>query len=201
MHSRSAACVLGEARLISSPTTTLAKIAPGRNAKSRRSWLKTLTPVMSLGNRSGVNCTRRTEQSMDFAKALASMVLPTPGTSSISRCPSASRTVIAVSITSDLPSITVAMARRILLVTSVQFESGPIDSGIWHDLILHESFVWGADHVHSSSRSFLDLAPLHSIRHRWSVRTASAGFTLHLPVAALTWANRLLNSRLSLILR
>src|SRR6266545_4706340 len=32
---------------------------------------------------------RRTEQSIDRASALASLVLPTPGTSSISRCPSA----------------------------------------------------------------------------------------------------------------
>ena len=85
MHSSSADWVLGEARLISSPTTTLAKMAPGRNSKSRRSWLKTLTPVMSLGSRSGVNWIRRTEQSIDRAKALASIVLPTPGTSSMSR--------------------------------------------------------------------------------------------------------------------
>src|SRR5512132_2100668 len=96
MDSRSADCVLGEARLISSPTTTLAKIAPGRTSKSRTSWLNTLTPVMSLGSRSGVNCTRRTEQSIERARVLASMVLPTPGTSSSRRCPSASSTVMAV---------------------------------------------------------------------------------------------------------
>ena len=35
MHSRSADWVLGEARLISSPSTTLAKTAPGLNSKSR----------------------------------------------------------------------------------------------------------------------------------------------------------------------
>ena len=34
---------------------------------------------MSLGSRSGVNWTRRTEQSIDRASALASIVLPTPG--------------------------------------------------------------------------------------------------------------------------
>ena len=50
---------------------------------------------MSLGSRSGVNWMRRTEQSTDRASALASIVLPTPGTSSISRWPSASSTVIA----------------------------------------------------------------------------------------------------------
>ena len=54
----------------------LAKIGPGLNSNSRSSWLNALTPVMSLGSRSGVNWTRRTEQSMDLAKALASCVLP-----------------------------------------------------------------------------------------------------------------------------
>ena len=39
MHSSSADWVFGEARLISSPTTMLAKIAPGLNSNSRRSWL------------------------------------------------------------------------------------------------------------------------------------------------------------------
>ena len=35
MHSSRADCVLGEARLISSPSTMLANTAPGRNSKSR----------------------------------------------------------------------------------------------------------------------------------------------------------------------
>ena len=61
---------------------------------------------MSLGSRSGVNCTRRTVQSMDRASVLASRVLPTPGTSSTRRCPSASSTVIAVRTTDCFPSIT-----------------------------------------------------------------------------------------------
>ena len=39
IDSSSALWVFGEARLISSPTTTLAKTAPGRNSKSRTSWL------------------------------------------------------------------------------------------------------------------------------------------------------------------
>lgn len=76
-----------------------------------------------VGQEVGENCTRRTEQSMDLARALAGMVLPTPGTSSISRCPSASRTVIAALMTSGLPSTTVAMARRILVVTLVTHSS------------------------------------------------------------------------------
>ena len=48
----------------------LAKIAPGRNSKSRCSWLKTLTPVTSVGSRSGVNCSRRNEQSIERAHRL-----------------------------------------------------------------------------------------------------------------------------------
>lgn len=106
MHSSSADWVLGEARLISSPTTMLAKIAPGRNSNVRVSWLNTLTPVMSLGSRSGVNWMRRMGLSIERASALASMVLPTPGMSSMSRCPSASSTVTAVRTTSLLPSMT-----------------------------------------------------------------------------------------------
>ena len=89
MHSSRADWVFGEARLISSPSTMFAKIAPGLNSKSRCSWLKTFTPVTSVGSRSGVNWMRRNEQSIDRAIALASIVLPTPGTSSISRWPSA----------------------------------------------------------------------------------------------------------------
>src|SRR5580692_5074200 len=47
---------------------------------------------------------------MDLASALASNVLPTPGTSSMSTCPSASSTVIASLIASGLPEITVSTA-------------------------------------------------------------------------------------------
>src|ERR1700733_8394858 len=110
MHSSSADWVLGEARLISSPSTMLAKIGPGLTSNSRSSWLKALTPVRSPGSRSGVNWTRRTEQSIERASALASSVLPTPGTSSIRMCPSASRTVIASRMASGLPEITVSTA-------------------------------------------------------------------------------------------
>ena len=85
MHSSNADWVLGEARLISSPTTMLANTPPGRNSNSRVFWLKTETPVTSDGSRSGVNWIRRTEESMLRARALLSIVLPTPGTSSIRR--------------------------------------------------------------------------------------------------------------------
>ena len=71
-----------------------------------RSWLKTFTPVTSVGSRSGVNWIRRNEQSIDRAIALASIVLPTPGTSSIRMCPSAIRAASASRISGCLPCTT-----------------------------------------------------------------------------------------------
>src|SRR5213596_1743340 len=91
MHSRSAACVFGDARLISSTRSRFAKTGPGRNSNSFDAWLKTLTPVTSEGSRSGVNWIRANDASSDRASAFASMVLPTPGKSSMIRCPSATR--------------------------------------------------------------------------------------------------------------
>ena len=117
MHSSNADCVLGLARLISSPTTTLANTPPGRNSNSRLSWLKIDTPVTSDGSRSGVNWMRRTEQSMVRARVLLSIVLPTPGTSSMRRWPSASSTTTASRATSGLPSMTFSMPARTWLVT------------------------------------------------------------------------------------
>ena len=57
--SSSADCVFGDARLISSASTTLANTAPGRNSKSLRVRSQTETPVTSDGSRSGVNWMRR----------------------------------------------------------------------------------------------------------------------------------------------
>src|SRR5436190_5224687 len=91
MHSSSAAWVFGEARLTSSTRSRLANTGPGRNSNSFVLWLKTLTPVTSDGSRSGVNWRRENEQSSERASALASIVLPTPGKSSMIRCPSARR--------------------------------------------------------------------------------------------------------------
>jgi hypothetical protein len=85
MHSRSADCVFGEARLISSTRRMFAKTGPGRNSNSFERWLKTLTPVTSEGRRSGVNCRRENAQSTDRAIALARLVFPTPGKSSMIR--------------------------------------------------------------------------------------------------------------------
>src|SRR5947209_6167309 len=91
MHSSNAACVFGDARLISSTSKRFAKTGPGRNSNSFERWLKTLTPVTSDGSRSGVNCMRENETSSERASAFASIVLPTPGKSSRIKCPSLTR--------------------------------------------------------------------------------------------------------------
>src|SRR5215510_12909319 len=91
MASSSAACVFGEARLISSTSSRFANTGPGRNSNSFVFWLKTFTPVTSEGSRSGVNCRREKEQSIERASAFASIVFPTPGKSSMIRWPSATR--------------------------------------------------------------------------------------------------------------
>ena len=53
--SSSAACVLGGVRLISSASTTLALIGPGRTLKVALCGLKTVVPTTSDGIKSGVN--------------------------------------------------------------------------------------------------------------------------------------------------
>ena len=84
--SRSAAWVFGVARLISSASSTWAKSGPGRNSKSLVRRFSTLVPVMSVGIRSGVNCTRWNDRSSMPASMRTKVVLPTPGTSSIRTC-------------------------------------------------------------------------------------------------------------------
>ncbi len=79
MHSSSPDCVLGEARLISSTSTTLANTGPGRNSNRFSRWLKTFVPMMSAGSRSAVHCTRAYSASIEAASARARAVLPTPG--------------------------------------------------------------------------------------------------------------------------
>src|SRR6059058_4246982 len=91
MHSSNAACVFGDARLISSTSRRLANTGPGLNSNSLERWLKTFTPVTSDGKRSGVNCMREKETSSERASAFASIVLPTPGKSSRIRWPSLTR--------------------------------------------------------------------------------------------------------------
>ncbi len=106
MASSSADCVFGDARLISSARSTLAKIPPGRNSNWSAERLQTETPVTSDGRRSGVNWMRLQVPPIDAAIALASDVLPTPGTSSMRRWPSARRHTSARCTCSRLPWMT-----------------------------------------------------------------------------------------------
>ena len=96
MTSSSADWVFGEARLISSASTMLANTGPGRNSNSLVAWLKIVTPVTSDGQQVGreLDAPPRAVDRL-AAIALASVVLPMPGTSSISRWPSANRQVSA----------------------------------------------------------------------------------------------------------
>ena len=61
------------------------KTGPGRNSNSFVFWLKTLTPVTSVGSRSGVNWSRENERWSERASDFASTVFPTPGKSSMIR--------------------------------------------------------------------------------------------------------------------
>src|SRR5947209_1292743 len=65
-----------------------------------------LTPVTSAGSRSGVNCSRSKAQPRERDSDLASMVLPTPGTSSISTWPRLSMAITHSSISASLPTST-----------------------------------------------------------------------------------------------
>ena len=85
MASSSADWVRGGVRLSSSRRTTWANTGPGRNSHVPVSGENTVTPVMSEGSRSGWPCTRDSWTPSAVASARASTVLPTPGTSSMSR--------------------------------------------------------------------------------------------------------------------
>ncbi len=61
---------------------------------------------MSVGSRSLVNCTREKRRPSETASAWASVVLPTPGRSSISRWPPASRQVTLCRIATSFPRMT-----------------------------------------------------------------------------------------------
>src|SRR5690349_16877142 len=63
---------------------------------------------MSDGNRSGVNCSLRKEQASDAASVLASIVLPTPGTSSIRTCPSHSSATMSSLVACRFPTTTLS---------------------------------------------------------------------------------------------
>ena len=77
--SRSAACVFGGARLISSARRRLAKIGPGRNVNSLARWSKIDEPVTSEGIRSGVNWMREKSSDVACANDRAIIVFASPG--------------------------------------------------------------------------------------------------------------------------
>ena len=96
--------VFGVARLISSASTTFAKIGPGWNTNSGPPWGCSWTmfvPTISAGIRSGVNWMRENLRCRTSASVWTRLVLPTPGMPSSSTCPPARRLVTVRLITSS----------------------------------------------------------------------------------------------------
>ena len=123
MHSSSADWVLGEARLISSPTTMLAKIGAGLELE--------LAPLLVVDADAGDVAGQQVRGELDAphravdgpGQRLGQQVLPTPGTSSMSRWPSASSTVSASRTASGLPTTTV------LIASLIRWATGSADPG------------------------------------------------------------------------
>src|SRR5436190_3482924 len=107
--SRSADCVFGGVRLISSARTMFAKIGPGANTICRRpvvvSSLMMSVPVMSDGMRSGVNWMRLNFRSSTFASVATSSVFASPGTPTMRLLPPTKSVSSTSSMTSDWPMI------------------------------------------------------------------------------------------------
>src|SRR5665213_1658498 len=120
MASSSALWVRGLARLTSSANSSCVKIGPLRNSNCCCVRSNTDTPMMSAGRRSLVNCTRCQASPNRCASACASVVLPTPGTSSISKCPRASKHASDSLSTSGFPRIASPNTDS----TSTSFERG-----------------------------------------------------------------------------
>ena len=59
--------------------STLVNTGPWRKENDDVRWSNTITPVTSLGRRSGVNCTRFHDPAIEPAIAFAIDVLPVPG--------------------------------------------------------------------------------------------------------------------------
>ena len=126
--SRSADCVLGVARLISSARRMWAKIGPFWKSKyfePASSSTIMLVPMMSAGIRSGVNWMRENVASMHSASVRTSIVLPRPGTPSRSACPPARSVVMTPSTISSWPTIILAISVR-RRVTSVKKRSASL---------------------------------------------------------------------------
>ena len=96
MASRSADCVLGVARLISSARRRCAKTGPCWNSNCRRPPAASITmfvPRMSAGMRFGVNWILLKERSSTSLRVRTNSVFPSPGTPSSRTCPWAKRAV------------------------------------------------------------------------------------------------------------
>ena len=104
--SRSAACVFGGVRLISSARRTSVKTGPRRSENEAVETLKTFVPVMSEGIRSGVNWMRLKSAPTMRASVFTSKVLAVPGTPSKSACPSAKSATSTCSTTASCPTMT-----------------------------------------------------------------------------------------------
>ena len=144
IHSSRPACVRGVALFISSARSILVNTGPFLNTKSFSLRLNTLIPVISLGRRSGVNCILEKPILSDFAKDLASLVFPVPGTSSISTCPSARSAVSRYFMTASLPTITFPIFSVILSLKTCPSEpiSFPQSFSIY-DIALLSVFSFG----------------------------------------------------------
>jgi hypothetical protein len=86
----------------------LEKIGPGIKRKAWSFWSKMLTPVISAGSKSGVHWNRFKDKAMLFETTLASVVFPSPGTSSRSRCPQHKRQISSNYSASGLPIFVIA---------------------------------------------------------------------------------------------
>ena len=109
-----------DVRFISSPNRRFTRFtAPGRYTKSPLFLSYIEKPTMSEGSTSGVNCTRLNDSPTARLSATESVVLPTPGTSSSSTCPSANSAIISFFITSRLPAT--AFSTSISTFSSCEF--------------------------------------------------------------------------------
>src|SRR5690606_18244305 len=129
MASSSADWVFGDARLISSASSTCENTGPGWKTNCALSRSNTDRPTMSAGNRSLVNCTRLNCRPSDIDSAWASVVLPTPGRSSISRWPRASRQARASLICGCLPTTTAPTCAATVWIRSGMGSLGVVGSG------------------------------------------------------------------------
>ena len=105
---KSAACVLGGVRLISSARTMLAKTGPliKRKARFPASPSSIISvPIISDGIRSGVNWIRLKGSSRIRANVLMSSVFANPGTPTSKQCPCEKSAIRSCSMTSSCPMI------------------------------------------------------------------------------------------------